>query len=222
MGAVYTMHAEDAVESHQQGEVDDEHEIGMRKSPGPEDRATSGAGNVDDGANKVSYDSPTPPVALLPELEREDHLTPAVMQQIPDAGVDVKVNATTGASEQPPPALRPAGLPLAYLYYSTLLTSLTSLIAIFIGIVQLLTLLQNAIHPTPTGRFWDGVSALGDAYDILGAAICGMFVVVLSAAAIGWGRFRHWAEKRRAEAMRRSRQAVAVIDEENEAVTAYT
>jgi high-affinity nickel-transport protein len=68
--------------------------------------------------------------------------------------------------------------PLIFLYYSTLLTALTVLVALIIGMVQLFSLLQNVIKPEPQGRFWDGVTALSDHYDIVGGAIAGGFVLV--------------------------------------------
>lgn len=84
--------------------------------------------------------------------------------------------------------------PLPYLYYSTLLTFLTLLVAIFIGTMQLLSLIQNVVTPTPTGRFWDGVSFLSDNYDIVGGIICGAFLVVGIGGWLGWPHFKRWAE----------------------------
>jgi high-affinity nickel-transport protein len=56
--------------------------------------------------------------------------------------------------------------PIAILYYSIVLTGITIIVAVVIGIVQLLTLILNAAKPT--GAFWDGVMVLGDHYDIIG------------------------------------------------------
>lgn len=87
--------------------------------------------------------------------------------------------------------------PLPYLYYSTLLTLLTLLVAVFIGTLQLLSLVSNVAKPTPTGRFWDGVAFLGDSYDIVGGIICGVFAVVGVVGWVGWRSFRGWVDRYR-------------------------
>jgi len=65
---------------------------------------------------------------------------------------------------------------IAILYYSIVLTGITVFISSFIGIIQVLSLAQNIAEPE--GRFWDGVTAIGDNFDIIGGSICGLFVVV--------------------------------------------
>lgn len=65
---------------------------------------------------------------------------------------------------------------VAILYYSIVLTGITVFVSAFIGIVQVLSLIQNVAEPK--GSFWDGVSAIGDHFDIIGGSICGVFVVV--------------------------------------------
>ncbi|KAL2753035.1 hypothetical protein ACRALDRAFT_1052781 [Sodiomyces alcalophilus JCM 7366] len=65
---------------------------------------------------------------------------------------------------------------VAILYYSIVLTGITVLVSAFIGIVQLLTLIQNAAELE--GGFWDGVEAIGDHFDIIGASICGLFLII--------------------------------------------
>ena len=67
---------------------------------------------------------------------------------------------------------------VAILYYSIVLTGITVAVSAFIGIVQLLSLAQNVASPTPTGRFWDGMSAIENNFDIVGGSICGVFVLV--------------------------------------------
>lgn len=62
---------------------------------------------------------------------------------------------------------------IAILYYSIVLSAITVLFAMTIGIIQLLSIIANY----ETGSFWDGVNAVGDHYDIIGGAICGAFVV---------------------------------------------
>ncbi|KAK7514609.1 high-affinity nickel transport protein-like protein [Phyllosticta citriasiana] len=64
---------------------------------------------------------------------------------------------------------------LAVLYYSIVLTVITVLVALVVGVLQLLSLSLNVAEPT--GRFWDGVERAGDSYEIIGGAICGTFVV---------------------------------------------
>ncbi|KAK8226702.1 high-affinity nickel-transport protein-domain-containing protein [Phyllosticta capitalensis] len=66
---------------------------------------------------------------------------------------------------------------LAVLYYSIVLTAITVIVALVVGVLQLLSLVLNVATPTPTGPFWDGVERAGDSYEIIGGAICGTFVV---------------------------------------------
>ena len=56
---------------------------------------------------------------------------------------------------------------IAILYYSIVLTTITVIVAIVIGVIQLLTLILNVAEPS--GRFWQGVETAGDHYDIIGA-----------------------------------------------------
>ncbi|TQW04338.1 hypothetical protein V2A60_007113 [Cordyceps javanica] len=65
---------------------------------------------------------------------------------------------------------------VAILYYSIVLTGITVFVAAFIGIIQVLSLVQNVAEPE--GSFWDGVSAIGDHFEIVGGSIVGVFVVV--------------------------------------------
>ncbi|OMP85792.1 High-affinity nickel transport protein nic1 [Diplodia seriata] len=55
---------------------------------------------------------------------------------------------------------------VAILYYSIVLTVVTVIVALVIGVIQLLTLVLNVAEPT--GRFWDGVERAGDSYEIIG------------------------------------------------------
>ncbi|RJE25072.1 nickel transport protein [Aspergillus sclerotialis] len=66
--------------------------------------------------------------------------------------------------------------PVAFLYYSIILTMLTVIVAIVIGVIQLLSLIQTAANLE--GGFWDGVQTASDYYDVIGGSICGCFVVV--------------------------------------------
>lgn len=65
---------------------------------------------------------------------------------------------------------------VAILYYSIVLTGITVVVSAFIGIIQVLSLAQNVADPE--GPFWDGVSAIGDHFDVIGGSICGLFLVV--------------------------------------------
>lgn len=55
---------------------------------------------------------------------------------------------------------------IAILYYSIVLTAITVIIAIAIGVIQLLTLILNVAEPK--GKFWDGVGFAGDHYEAIG------------------------------------------------------
>ncbi|PTB66222.1 high affinity nickel permease [Trichoderma citrinoviride] len=95
---------------------------------------------------------------------------------------------------------------VAILYYSIVLTGITVVVSAFIGIIQVLSLVQNVADPT--GSFWDGVSAVGDHFDIIGASICGVFVIVGIGSVVVYGPWRRRME-------RRSMRAV-VVEEERE------
>jgi high-affinity nickel-transport protein len=56
--------------------------------------------------------------------------------------------------------------PIIVLYYSIILTEVTVVVALIIGILQLLSLISNVANPQ--GKFWDGVNNAGDHYDIIG------------------------------------------------------
>lgn len=63
----------------------------------------------------------------------------------------------------------------AILYYSIVLTVITVVVAMVIGIIQMLSLILNVAEPS--GEFWDGVEVAGDHYDIIGGAICSSFII---------------------------------------------
>ena len=56
--------------------------------------------------------------------------------------------------------------PIAILYYSIVLTVITVMVALVIGVIQLLSLVLNVAEPS--GPFWDGVANAGDHYEIIG------------------------------------------------------
>lgn len=99
--------------------------------------------------------------------------------------------------------------PITFLYYSIVLTCLTVLVAIVIGILQLLTMIEAVAEPH--GKFWDGVKVAGDYYDIVGGAICGSFVVV---GLISVAAYRPW--RRRVEKKRNIRQQGEQIEIDEE------
>lgn len=84
--------------------------------------------------------------------------------------------------------------PVAFLYYSIVLTTLTVIVAIVIGIIQLLTLVLNVAEPT--GRFWDGVQTAGDYYDAIGGGICGCFLVIGLLSVFVYKPWRRWIARR--------------------------
>ncbi|KAL3480731.1 high-affinity nickel-transport protein-domain-containing protein [Aspergillus californicus] len=84
--------------------------------------------------------------------------------------------------------------PVAFLYYSLVLTTLTVIVAIVIGVIQLLTLILNVAEPT--GRFWDGVQTAGDYYDVIGGGICGAFLVFGTLSVFVYKPWRRWIGKR--------------------------
>ncbi|KAI0802264.1 high-affinity nickel-transport protein-domain-containing protein [Xylaria sp. FL0064] len=64
---------------------------------------------------------------------------------------------------------------VAILYYSIVLSGITVVVSAFIGIIQILSLVQNVAEPQ--GMFWDGLSAISDHFEIVGASIVGVFVL---------------------------------------------
>ncbi|KAK2749751.1 hypothetical protein FQN55_002987 [Onygenales sp. PD_40] len=84
--------------------------------------------------------------------------------------------------------------PIAFLYYSIVLTTLTVIVAVVIGMIQLLTLVLNVAKPT--GSFWDGVKTAGDYYDVIGGSICGCFLVVGGMSVLFYKPWKRWVTKR--------------------------
>jgi len=84
---------------------------------------------------------------------------------------------------------------IAILYYSIVLTIITVIVAIVIGAIQLFSLILHVAGPT--GRFWDGVGAAGDAYDIIGGCIIVTFVVFGTLSVFAYKPWRRIVDKRR-------------------------
>ncbi len=107
---------------------------------------------------------------------------------------------------------------VAILYYSIVLTGITVVVSAFIGIIQLLSLVQNVANPD--GSFWDGVSAIGDSFDIVGGSICSVFLLAGIGSVIIYGPWRRRMERRDrlAAAASSPPAAVPVFSEEIEVV----
>jgi high-affinity nickel-transport protein len=86
---------------------------------------------------------------------------------------------------------------IAILYYSIVLTGITIFVALFIGIIQVLSLVQNVAEPE--GSFWDGVTAIGDHYDIIGGCICGLFLLVGLGSVVVYRPWRRRMDRRAGE-----------------------
>jgi nickel/cobalt transporter (NiCoT) family protein len=97
--------------------------------------------------------------------------------------------------------------PLTFLYYSIVLTTLTVICAIVIGIIQLLSLILNTADVS--GPFWDGVAQAGDNYDVIGGAICGSFIVFGILSFVCYKPWRRSIDRRRAR-LRPERHGEAV------------
>lgn len=85
------------------------------------------------------------------------------------------------------------------------------MVAIVIGVIQLLTLVLNAAKPT--GKFWDGVQTAGDYYDVIGGSICGCFVVIGGLSVLIYKPWRRWVAKKH------QHRSGAVVDEEDAGMT---
>ncbi|BFZ60478.1 hypothetical protein YB2330_001514 [Saitoella coloradoensis] len=93
-----------------------------------------------------------------------------------------------------------AANPIARTWYSLVLTGMSVVIAVVIGVIQLLSLILNVAEPE--GPFWDGVERAGEYYDIIGGAIVGGFVLVVVGSIVVW---KIWGERIEGEAGRARR-----------------
>ncbi|KAF2431752.1 nickel transport protein [Tothia fuscella] len=88
---------------------------------------------------------------------------------------------------------------IAICYYSITLTGVTVIVAVFIGIVQFLVLGGAVISEEEAKKkFWQGVEALGDRYDIVGGSICGLFLLVGILSVILYRPWRRRIDRHRA------------------------
>ena len=106
--------------------------------------------------------------------------------------------------------------PLTFLYYSIVLTALTVIVALVVGIIQLLTLILNVAEPS--GRFWDGVESAGEHYELIGGAICASFVVFGLLSVLLYTPWKRRVERNRQA--RRQTQQIGEHAEETEATAA--
>lgn len=83
---------------------------------------------------------------------------------------------------------------IAILYYSIVLTVITIIVAIFIGSIQLLSLIRNVVEPE--GSFWEGVEFLEDYYDVIGASICASFIVFGGLSVLLYKPWRRYVDQR--------------------------
>lgn len=83
--------------------------------------------------------------------------------------------------------------PIAFLYYSIVITTLTVIVAVVVGILQLLTMIVSALEPS--GRFWDGVEVVGEYYDVIGGTICALFLVFGAVSVLVYPSWRRWVER---------------------------
>ncbi|KAM5515286.1 High-affinity nickel transport protein nic1 [Fusarium oxysporum f. sp. phaseoli] len=113
---------------------------------------------------------------------------------------------------------------VAILYYSIVLTGITVVVSAFIGIVQVLSLIQNVADPQ--GRFWDGVSSVGDHFDIVGGSICVALAhpSISTSTSISWYQKQHLVsppiasmnERKSQDPKGKSSHAVAFINDDND------
>lgn len=113
--------------------------------------------------------------------------------------------------------------PLTFLYYSIVLTALTVVVALVIGVIQLLSLILNVGVSDETAersRFWQGVQMAGDYYDVIGGVICGSFVIVGIASVWCYRPWRRWVDRERARlrvvANEQGRGTVELLDDGNQ------
>jgi high-affinity nickel-transport protein len=81
---------------------------------------------------------------------------------------------------------------IAILYYSIVLSAITVLVAMVIGMIQLLSVIANY----SSGPFWDGVDSVGDHFDVIGGGICGAFVVFGAASVLIYKPWRRRYDRR--------------------------
>lgn len=86
---------------------------------------------------------------------------------------------------------------IAIAYYNVILTAITVVIAVVIGVLQVLGLVVAVVGKQKLNhsKFWRGVIAVGDRYDVVGGAICGIFVVSGIASVLLYKPWRRWVDQ---------------------------
>lgn len=122
---------------------------------------------------------------------------------------------------------------IAVLYYQAILTGVTVLVAVVIGVLQFLGMLQGAAELE--GGFWDGVQVVTDHYDIigvylrrkecwslhyanirLGGAVCGSFVVFGILGVVLYKPWRRRVDARRAALVRSTPEDEGMVSDDVE------
>jgi high-affinity nickel-transport protein len=96
---------------------------------------------------------------------------------------------------------------IAVLYYQCVLTAVTVVVAMVIGVLQLLNMIMN-VDTNLHGPFWDGVAVAADHYDIIGGSICGSFLVFGLLAIILYRPWRRRVDRKRIA-------AASMVDEDD-------
>lgn len=85
---------------------------------------------------------------------------------------------------------------IAVLFFQVVLTGVTVVVAVVIGVLQLLNMILAVAEPE--GKFWDGVGVAGDNYDIIGGSICGSFLLFGALGAVVYKPWRKRVDAKRA------------------------
>ena len=101
---------------------------------------------------------------------------------------------------------------IAILYYSIVLSAITVLVAMVIGMIQLLSVIANY----SSGPFWDGVDSVGDHFDVIGGGICGAFVVFGAASVLLYKPWRRRYDRRSRVSVVESVELQTIDDKELE------
>lgn len=92
---------------------------------------------------------------------------------------------------------------IAPLYYNTVLTTTTVVVALVIGTFQVLGMAGAILGDRATCGAWNGINAIGDHYEAVGGGVCGLFVVAGVGSVLCYKPWRRWLLRR---ARRRQRQ----------------
>lgn len=86
---------------------------------------------------------------------------------------------------------------IAIAYYNVILTAITIVVAVVIGTLQVLGLVVAVVGEDKLNdsQFWRGVIAAGDRYDIIGGAICGLFLVSGISSVLLYKPWRRWVDR---------------------------